>query len=58
MCRYMHLLSWLCQCYIVFGMEAMLEIQYAKEKMSLIIQVGLTKTLSSERTMNQKGDRV
>ena len=41
----------------MFGMGAMLGIQYAKEKMSLIIQVGLTKTLSSGRTMNQKGDK-
>ena len=49
MSTYVHLLSWLRLCYIVFGMGAMLEIQYAKEKMNLIIQVGLIKTLSSER---------
>ena len=58
MSTYGHLLSWLRLCYIVFGMGAMLEIQYAKEKMNLIIQVGLMKTLSSKRTINQKGDRV
>lgn len=58
MSRYAHLLSWLRQCHTVFGMGAVLEIQYAKEKMNLIIQVGLIKTLSSERTINQKGDRV